>query len=126
MAGTASGAAVIRPVGRKSRDKVGWRPDFYGEGLGAWFILPDCDCFGLFLQAVPREAGGPFVFDGNYESPTFSPSVYPLSCAGCPDDGKRCHFFVRAGVAEHCDDSRYPNERIPLLPIYSRSYWLDD
>jgi hypothetical protein len=44
-------------------------------------------------------------FDGNYEKPTFAPSilVYTLE-----EDGSRhteCHYFIRSGMIEFCGDS---------------------
>lgn len=82
---------------------------------GWWFIQPDCECNGVYLQNhdTGKEKCQAFKFDGNYKSPTFDPSAHPR----CDQTvgGVRCHFFVKAGVAVHEADSRYPNEHRPLL-----------
>ena len=101
--------------------KVRYNPkiEYKNGNKGAWFIMPDCGCNGIYLQAVDADEAGcsAFSFDGNIKEPTFSPSVYPLHCQIWTRTKGRCHFFVKKGVAEHCPDSVYPSENIPLLEL---------
>jgi hypothetical protein len=66
------------------------------EGDQYWFWCPGCDCAHAFT--VP-----PWTFDGNMESPTFSPS---LLCNPNSEHG-RCHLFVVDGQIKFCPDSRH-------------------
>ena len=96
--------------------------EYKNGNKGAWFIMPKCDCFGLYLQSVDTgEAScGAFTWDGNAEEPTFMASVYPRHCPEYTKNKQRCHFFVLKGVANHCVDSAYANEKRPLRQIDER------
>ena len=108
-------------IGRSAKMKTRYNPntEYKNGNKGSWLIIPDCGCNGVNLQAVDtgEEGYGPFSFDGNTEEPTFSPSVYPEHCPDWTRAKGRCHFFVVNGVAEHCPDSVYPNEKRPLLKL---------
>lgn len=56
-------------------------------------------------------------FDGNYEVPTFSPSVLTY---GSPwqTDVPRCHSFVRAGRIEFLSDCTHPlaGQTVDMVP----------
>lgn len=55
-------------------------------------------------------------FDGNLESPTFSPS---LLCNANVDEAHRCHSFVRNGNWEFLPDCWHElkNTTTPMVPI---------
>jgi hypothetical protein len=56
-----------------------------------------------------------WTFNGDYERPTFSPSVLYN-----PDVvAHRCHFFVRDGQIEYLEDChhRLRGRTVPMLPI---------
>ena len=72
----------------------------------------DCTLYCFYCPGCRREH--PFTvrsdgkhpawtFDGNLESPTFSPSLRVLDGWG----GTECHLFLRAGKIEYCADSRH-------------------
>lgn len=66
-----------------------------------------------------RVVGGPpvWAFDGNYDSPTFAPSI--LCYTTDPDTNQRetlCHYFIRSGMIEFCGDSphKFKGQTVPL------------
>ena len=102
--------------------KVWKDPNYYGEGKGALIIKQNCKCkrpIPLQVDVMDTDRG-PAVFSWNKdtESPTINPSV-GLHLADSWDC--QCHFFVRDGVAEHCSDSEYPNQSIPLIDLETKS-----
>lgn len=63
-----------------------------------------------------RIEGGPpiWTFDGNYDAPTFSPSIRCFTTETTDDNDRPlpapiertlCHYFIRAGKIEFCGDS---------------------
>jgi len=56
-------------------------------------------------------------FDGNFESPTFSPSLLNTwqFVGGKPE--KRCHLFVKNGQIEYCSDSTHSlaGKTVPMV-----------
>lgn len=76
-----------------------------GDDLGhtAWFWCPGCDEAHLF--EIPR-----WQFDGNYDAPSFSPSLLRR------DSGATCHLFLRRGVLEFLSDCshRLASQCVPL------------
>ncbi len=96
-----------------------FKHDITGERVGAWIVAPECECsMPIGLQEKGCSAHTEyksFTFDGNAESPTFSPSVLPYSDrCDRKHNVARCHFFIRAGMCHHTNDSKYPNAVIPL------------
>ena len=57
----------------------------------------------------------PWTFNGDFESPTFSPSM--LAAASNPKH--RCHSFLRNGVWEFLDDCGHDmaGQKVPMIPI---------
>jgi len=88
-------------LGKKLRTLAG------GEGAADWrgiaFWCPGCDG----CHTIKTSSGG-WIFDGNADAPTFSPSIL-VTYTGA-DVGKgdappaRCHSFVRAGKIEFLSD----------------------
>lgn len=58
-------------------------------------------------------------FDGNYEAPTFSPSVLTY---GSPWEERRCHSFVRSGHIEFLSDCTHElaGQTVALPPLPER------
>ncbi len=87
------------------------RQDYDGGRTTWFFYCPACDALHTYSNRM--SGGGPgWDYDGNVESPTFSPSLRYL-------DATRCHLFVRAGVIEFCGDCPHSmaGQRTPLPPI---------
>ena len=81
-----------------------------GEAMGWAFWCPGCD----EPHRVPRD--GRWTFDGNWERPTFSPSL--LSWADYPDGRRCCHLFIRDGHLEFLGDCTHAlaGQRVPMVP----------
>ena len=56
-------------------------------------------------------------FDGNYESPTFSPSM-GANLSGWSEHHPVCHSFVRNGVWQFLGDCTHhmANQNVPMIP----------
>lgn len=68
-----------------------------GEGrVMHW--CPGCEQAHMIYTQEPNHLGAKWSFDGNVESPTFSPSINIIG---------RCHYFIRAGLIEFCSDSKH-------------------
>lgn len=73
-------------------------------GLDYYFWCPGCKQYHSFRVKVAEgevhPSGKPFpvwTFNGNMESPTFSPSLLCINNLG---PGKNCHLFLREGKIE--------------------------
>lgn len=78
----------------------------------------------LHPYRVNGEAKGPkWSFNGDYESPTFSPSL--LVNPG--DKYSQCHLFVTNGQIQYCNDSfhQLSGKTIPMVDIPDLDVWLD-
>ncbi|CAN7375644.1 DUF6527 family protein [Bradyrhizobium sp. LjRoot220] len=92
-------------IGTKLRRAVG------GGRVMLMHWCPGCDDpHGIIIE------GGPPIwsFDGNYDAPTFSPSILCFTTETTDDDDKPlpapvrrtlCHYFIKAGKIEFCGDS---------------------
>lgn len=86
-------------------------PKLVDTGDGAlmhW--CPGCKTRHL-IETQERNANGAiWTFDGNTDSPTFSPSINIIG---------RCHYFIRAGQIEFCGDSAHAlaGQTMPLPDI---------
>lgn len=61
------------------------------------FWCPGCKSYHSFEV-------GRWTFNGNFESPTFSPSLLITIPS---DPNYRCHLFVRDGKIKYCSDSNH-------------------
>ena len=68
-----------------------------GVHLGWMIFCPACKCGHRFEK-------GRWTFDGNYESPTFAPSMLVWWDEGPGRVLRRCHSFVRNGRIEFLGD----------------------
>ena len=80
-------------------------------------IYHECGLLHLQQFDTGKPRCGPFkLMPGSTpESPTIAPSIFPFCNRRV--GGRRCHFYIRNGTAEHCADSRYPNQYRPLRPV---------
>lgn len=69
------------------------------------FICPGCNC--LHSANTDPKHTPVWSFNGDFEKPTFSPSInYP---DGRDGKGNKtvCHFFIKSGMIEFCPDSTH-------------------
>lgn len=91
------------------------------EGGRLMFWCPGCD--GAHQVQIGAGPGPRWGFDGNFERPTFTPSV--LVTYGGPDadrDGAPpaiCHSFVRQGQIQFLNDCTHAlaGQTVPLKPF---------
>lgn len=86
------------------------------------FVCPGCvemyeGSTGLHMLPVNSSTKTPsWVFDGNLEAPTLSPSILTTY-----SENRKCHSYLRAGVFEYLSDCthQYVNQLVPIpdLPI---------
>ncbi len=98
----------------------------------AWFKCPGCGHYhGYTIELGSGEQGPVWTFNGNLESPTFSPSLrtwYNLADPNIPH--YQCHFFVTDGVIRFCGDCVSDgkpapwNGKIIPLPDLDPDSWL--
>jgi len=75
---------------------------------------------------VGNDKGPNWTFDGNFESPTFRPSVRHFTPVD-PEDGTpettECHYFVTAGHIQFCGDCQHElrGKTVSMEP-FSESY----
>jgi hypothetical protein len=81
------------------------------------FWCPACDEHHSY-QLGPGNRG--WQFDGNAESPTFTPSLLlKRSRADYEGCGPRCHLFVTAGKIAYCSDCEheYAGRTVDMVPV---------
>lgn len=76
---------------------------------------PACEHIHQIAVNQPFKNGAQWVFNGDMENPTFSPSI--AVAASMPD--VRCHYFIKDGRIEYCGDCYhdYKNKIIDLPHI---------
>lgn len=76
------------------------------EPVGYLHHCPGCGYGHMFYTFKPNDYNGAkWVFDGNLEKPTFSPSM--LVNAKNEGDYPRCHYFLRNGKIQYLNDSTH-------------------
>lgn len=85
----------------------GWRKE---AGLTYLHWCPGCKQLHPINVEKPNSYNAVWSFDGNLESPTFSPSINIVG---------RCHYFIRAGQIQFMSDSRHAlsGQTVPLPDI---------
>lgn len=76
-----------------------------GELAGYTHWCPACNELHAIAVGKPNRSGAVWTFNGDLESPTFTPSV---RCFTIDDDGKRetlCHYFITNGQIVYCSDN---------------------
>lgn len=74
----------------------------FGSGVSYSHWCPGCDALHMIAVTAPFANGAQWSFDGNFDAPTFSPSVN----VG-PGSKLQCHYFIRGGAIEFCGDSHH-------------------
>jgi len=84
----------------------------HNEYEGYSFYCPGCKHLHVFYTKHPK--GVQWSFNGDFEKPTFSPSLRNRSNA--PGMPQVCHLFVRDGMIEFCNDSDHElaGKTVPL------------
>lgn len=88
-------------------------------GLSHW--CPGCkDMHTVWVGEGP---GPRWTFNGDYERPTFGPSIKIVG--GKWGSPHVCHYYIRSGVIEFCGDSSHalagrPDVPLPDLPLELR------
>ena len=59
---------------------------------------PGCKRAHSINTLIKNTFGAVWSFDGNMESPTFSPSINIVG---------QCHYFIQAGKIQFCQDSKH-------------------
>jgi Family of unknown function (DUF6527) len=96
---------------------------FAPGGYAHW--CPGCEGGHVIMtQSEPDFPGPSWTFDGNFESPTFNPSVkigYKRPDAAC------CHYYLHEGVLKYCGDSTHKlaGKNVPL-PDWPDGLWDGD
>lgn len=114
-----------------------------GEGGYTLFWCPGCkEAHAVRIREDGQNVGGAWGFNGDYDRPTFSPSVLVRSghfvpghkpgdscwCTYCAEDEaddtpgfscKQCHSFVRDGRIEFLSDCTHAlaGQTVPLQPF---------
>lgn len=93
--------------------------DFESNGGGpvGWmhWCMGCCRPHGIWVEKA-NQGGCRWVFDGNEESPTFSPSILIYGCKEDPGS-PRCHYFIRGGLQQFCHDCEHAmaGKTVPLV-----------
>lgn len=95
-------------------DEAHWIAD----GRRCWVWCPGCDyqhALAVAGEDGTEPAGPTWEWDGNHETPTFSPSLLVHETGDQP----RCHSFIRAGRWEFLSDCGHPlaGQTVDMVPL---------
>lgn len=93
----------LRRMVRYERDGEGNVVPGTERHLGFMIKCPGCGDHHAIYTTEKNQVGAIWTFDGNEESPTFSPSVRVSWASGA----MICHFFIKKGQIEFCSDSTH-------------------
>ncbi len=84
----------------------------HGEYKAVSWWCPGCEC----MHMVPIEGPYAWKFDGNFETPTLSPSILVTYSYGNPPEKHRCHSHMRNGIIEFLSDCTHSlaSKKIPI------------
>ena len=97
-----------------------------GEPVGYLHWCPGCKCAkAIHVQKPSTYTGAQWTFDGNFEAPTFSPSILCFSQGGKWEGDKwvregpritTCHYFIRNGMIQFLSDCAHAlaGQTVPL------------
>lgn len=91
-----------------------------GTTYKVWvFWCPGCNEAHSF--SVGNPTGPSWTFDGNLESPTFSPSLL----YNRPENAQpgRCHLFIRDGRIEYCGDCAHGMAGWTIPMVHLPGWW---
>lgn len=92
------------------------------KGERYWFFCDGCSTNHAYTTKLAKgDVGHVWEFDGNEESPTFSPSLMCNKDATPEDVARgmhRCHLYLRAGMVKYLDDCTHhlANQTVPVKP----------
>lgn len=91
------------------------RDNIYEDGIYLHWC-PGCGQLHPINTEKKNAYGAIWSYDGNHESPTFSPSINLVG---------RCHYFITAGNIIYCADSKHKlsGQTIPLPDIPEDERW---
>ena len=98
-----------------------------------WFWCKPCDTHHTYQTKAGTDGGPVWQFDGNEESPTFSPSLLvrhgrylrdaegefiPTADGGLEMEKVRCHLYVRKGMVQYLGDCSHSlaGQTVPVEP----------
>lgn len=95
------------------------------EDYGHW--CPGCNTGHEISVNQANHSGARWTFDGNFQQPTFSPSINyrwgKFAKESDTDAGGVCHYFIRAGKIEFCSDTTHAfagqTVDLPDIPPYA-------
>lgn len=82
-----------------------------------WVMCPGCKMEHHIHTREAERVGPKWDFDGNYEAPTFSPSLLVTYTWGPEQKQNVCHSFIRKGFWEFLGDCTHEHagKTIPLI-----------
>ena len=89
--------------------------------VGYWVFCPACESSHRFLVEFPPDPAQVWTFDGNEESPTFSPSLLVEQRRWRESEQRwidnRCHSYLEAGVWRFLNDSTHAmaGQKVPMV-----------
>jgi len=90
-----------------------------GAPAGYWHWCPACEALHGISVQQKNNSGAVWRFDGNFDRPTFSPSI---RCFATEEDGSLtilCHYFINSGMIQFCGDNPHElnGQTVPLPDI---------
>lgn len=82
--------------------KIERKPDQHGPDL--MIFCPACQCGHGIWITEKSPSGGQWQFNGNFEKPTFTPSLLVAPFAKADDPIKRCHSNITDGMISYGSD----------------------
>lgn len=90
-------------------------------GKRLWIWCPGCEEWGSGLHALPVEGieTPQWVWDGNLEKPSLSPSILTKMGYGDPPEQRVCHSFLTNGVWDFLGDCTHKlvGQKVPVVPL---------
>ena len=96
----------------------------YGQKVLAHYC-PACETMHGFAYITPQKNGAIWTFDGDFEQPTFTPSMHikagpwPEDCREKGNEYDVCHYFLTNGVINYLTDCthKYAGQQILLTDV---------
>jgi hypothetical protein len=108
--------------------RTGASDGYTAGGYAHW--CPACNEMHAFAIDAPQRNGAKWTFDGNLESPSFSPSMN-IRIGPYPSDDEKsgridvCHYFLNGGMLQFLTDCTHDlkGQTVPLpeLPLRYRA-----
>ncbi len=87
--------------------------------LGYLIACPGCGAHHAIYTEVVNRLNARWSFNGDLEKPTFSPSIKSTWTQGENHIPQICHFFVRNGKIEYCEDCTHDlrGKTVPMIEM---------